>query len=334
MANKKRVFSGIQPSGIVHIGNYIGALKNWVSMQETHDCLYCIVDLHAITVPQNPKELANRIQETAAITLAVGVDPDRSILFVQSDVPEHSELAWILNCFVYFGELSRMTQFKDKSTTRGEGTSTGLFTYPALMAADILLYNTQAVPVGDDQRQHLELTRDIARRLNNLYPDLFVIPDAFIDKKGARVMGLDDPAAKMSKSASSEYNYISFSDSADVIRKKIKKAVTDSGSDVKYDETERPAISNLLTIYSAFAKQPIETIVDKYKGKGYGDFKKDLAEVVIEGLAPLQKKLAEIMADRSHIEKILSQGAEKARDLAGPRMAEIKRTLGLGRLKI
>ncbi|MFN0118233.1 MAG: tryptophan--tRNA ligase [Elusimicrobiota bacterium] len=332
MTLTKRVFSGIQPSGIVHIGNYAGALKNWVGMQETYDCLYCIVDLHAITVPQEPKDLKERILTTAAVTLAVGIDPQKSILFVQSDVPEHAELAWILNCFVYFGELSRMTQFKDKSESRGQGTSTGLFTYPALMAADILLYNTNAVPVGEDQKQHLELARTIARRINNIYPDLFIVPEPFIGKKGARIMGLDDPLIKMSKSAASEYNYISFSDSADEIRKKIKKAVTDSGTTIEFDEEKRPAISNLLTIYSAFSGKSIEDLVEQFKGKGYGDFKKDMAEMMVQAMAPIQEKIKMILSDKSQLEKFLTTGAERARDLASPKMKQIKQTLGLGRV--
>jgi tryptophanyl-tRNA synthetase len=330
MTKQKRVFSGIQPTGVVHIGNYIGALQNWVSMQASYDCLYCIVDLHAITIPQNPDDLRQRILTTAATTLAAGVDPAKSILFVQSDVPEHSELAWIFNCFVYFGELSRMTQFKDKSTVRGVGTSTGLFTYPVLMAADILLYDTHAVPVGDDQRQHLELTRMLARRLETQFPGLFITPEPFIGKKGARVMGLDDPAVKMSKSAASEYNYISFSDSADLINKKIKKAVTDSGTTIEFDEEKRPAIANLLTIYSAFSGQSIEDIVQKFAGKGYGDFKRELAEVVIQGMAPFQKRIQEYLADPAQIQKIFSQGAEKARALAQPKMREIRKRMGLG----
>jgi tryptophanyl-tRNA synthetase len=332
MTHTKRVFSGIQPSGVVHLGNYIGALKNWASMQETHDCLYCIVDLHAITVPQDPAELKKRIRLTAANTLAAGIDPKKSILFVQSDVPMHAELAWVLNCFIYYGELTQMTQFKDKSVVRGQGTSTGLFTYPALMAADILLYGTHAVPVGDDQRQHLELTRLAARRINKEFgePDLFVVPDAFIGKFGARVMGLDDPAQKMSKSAGSEYNYISLSDTPDIIRKKIRKAVTDSGTTIEFDEAKRPAVANLLTIYSAISGQPIESIVERFAGKGYGDFKKDLAEVVVEGLAPIQKGIHEWMTEKDELDKILKEGAEKARALAEPRMAEIRRRIGLG----
>jgi len=328
---KKRVFSGIQPSGTVHIGNYIGALRNWALMQKDHDCLYCIVDLHAITVPQDPKDLRERILFTTATTLAAGIDPQQSILFVQSDVPEHAELAWLLNCVVYYGELTRMTQFKDKSTVRGEGTSAGLFTYPVLMAADILLYGAQAVPVGDDQRQHLELTRLIARRLEKDLPDWVVVPNAFIEKKGARVMGLDDPMAKMSKSAPSEYNYISLDDAPDLIRKKIRKAVTDSGTTIEFDEEKRPAVANLLTIYSSLTDRPVEEIVQQYAGKGYGDFKKDLAEVVVEGLAPIQKRIREFVSDPAQLQRILTEGAEKAGAIARPRMAAIKKGLGLGR---
>jgi tryptophanyl-tRNA synthetase len=331
MTIQKRVFSGIQPSGIVHVGNYVGALKNWAAMQATHDCLYCIVDLHAITVPQDPAELRKRILLTAATTLASGIDPDKCVLFVQSDVAEHAELAWILNCFIYYGELQQMTQFKDKSTIRGQGTSTGLFTYPCLMAADILLYDTHAVPVGDDQRQHLELSRLVARRMNKSFEKLFVVPEAFIGKFGARVMGLDDPAVKMSKSAASDYNYISLSDTPDVIRRKIKKAVTDSGSTVEYDEEKKPAVSNLLSIYSAFSNETVDQIVAKYAGRGYGDFKKDLAEVVVNGLSPIQTKIHEWLTDKERLEKILADGAEKARAIARPKMAEVRKRLGLGR---
>lgn len=330
MTKQKRVFSGIQPTGVVHIGNYMGALQNWALMQSNYDCLYCVVDLHAITVPQEPDELRQRILLTTATTLAAGIDPEKSTLFVQSDVPEHSELAWIFNCFVYFGELSRMTQFKDKSTTRGVGTSTGLFTYPVLMAADILLYDSNAVPVGEDQKQHLELTRMLARRLEKQFPGLFVEPEPFIGKKGARVMGLDDPATKMSKSASSEYNYISFSDTPDLIQKKIKKAVTDSGSTIEYDEEKKPAVSNLLTIYSAFSKKPVDDIVAQYVGKGYGDFKRDLAEVVVQGMAPLQTKIQNYLKDPHQLQKVLKNGAEKARALARPKMAEVRKRMGLG----
>ncbi len=327
---KKRVFSGIQPSGVVHLGNYVGALKNWVAMQDDHDCLYCVVDLHAITVPQDPAKLKQNILLTAATALAIGIDPAKSILFVQSDVPEHGELAWILNCFVYFGELSRMTQFKDKSTSRGQGTSAGLFTYPALMAADILLYGTHAVPVGDDQRQHLELTRDIAKRMNGEFPNLFVMPEAFIGKRGARVMGLDDPMVKMSKSAKSEYNYISLIDTPDQIRKKCMKAVTDSDAAVRYDEEKKPAVSNLLTIYSAVTNRPIEEIEKEYAGKGYGDFKKGLAEATVAAITPIQTKINDLLKNEDHIHSLLKAGADKARELSRPMMANVRKTLGLG----
>ncbi|OVE77519.1 tryptophan--tRNA ligase, partial [bacterium F11] len=316
---KKRVFSGIQPTGVVHLGNYIGALKNWVAMQEEYDCLYCIVDLHAITVPQNPEELHNSILRTAATTLAVGVDPTKSLLFVQSDVPEHAELAWILNCFVYYGELGQMTQFKDKAKIRGVGTSTGLFTYPVLMTSDILLYNTHAVPVGDDQRQHLELSRLTARRINKQYPNFFIVPQPFIGTKGARIMGLDDPTAKMSKTASTEMNYISFSDSPDVIRKKIKRAVTDSGSEIEYDEEKKPAISNLLSIYSGLTGETTDALVSKYKGKGYGDFKKELAEVVVDVLGPIQKKTDSILTDKATLQKQLKWALKKPATSPAPK---------------
>jgi len=330
---KKRVFSGIQPTGVVHLGNYLGALKNWVQMQEEYDCLYCIVDLHAITVPQKPDELHESILKTAATTLAVGIDPQKSLLFVQSDVPQHAEMAWLLNCFVYHGELGQMTQFKDKEKVRGVGTSTGLFTYPVLMTADILLYDTHAVPVGDDQRQHLELVRMAARRINKLFPDFFVVPQPFIDKKGARVMGLDDPSVKMSKTASSQMNYVAFTDPPDLIEKKIKKAVTDSGSEVGFDEQKRPAVSNLLSIYSGLSGETIESIVTKYKGKGYGDFKKDLAQVVVEAITPIQKKIEDILKDKTTLQKILKEGSEKARDLASQKITQFRKNLGLGHLK-
>ncbi len=328
---KKRVFSGIQPTGIVHIGNYIGALKNWVAMQDTHDCVYCVVDLHAITVPQDPVAFHENILRTVATLLAVGIDPKKSILFIQSDVPEHSELAWILNCFVYFGELSRMTQFKDKSAVRGQGTSVGLFDYPILMAADILLYGAHEVPVGEDQKQHLELTREVARRVNSKFPNLFVVPDAYIGKMGARVMGLDDPSVKMSKTASSDSNYISLADTPDQIRNKFKRAVTDSDTAVRYDEDKKPAVSNLLTIYSAFSGQPVDAIEKDFTGKGYGDFKKALGELVVEKLQPLQKRIADLLKEKQELDAILAEGAQKARDLAAPRMKEIRRRLGLGR---
>lgn len=299
-------------------------------MQDDYDCIYCIVDLHAITVPQNPETLRDAILRTAATTLAVGIDPAQALLFVQSDVPEHAELAWLLNCFTYHGELGQMTQFKDKARVRGVGTSTGLFTYPVLMTSDILLYDTHAVPVGEDQRQHLELARLTARRVNKQFDDLFVVPAATIPKAAARVMGLDDPTAKMSKTASSAFNYVAFSDDADTIRKKIRKAVTDSGTDIRFDPGTRPAISNLLTIFGALSGRSPEEVAAAYQGKGYGHLKNDLAETVVEALAPIQGRIADHLSDLPGLRRILADGAEKARAIARPKVAEFRRRLGLG----
>ncbi|MBI4064164.1 MAG: tryptophan--tRNA ligase [Elusimicrobia bacterium] len=327
---KKLVFSGIQPSGIVHIGNYLGALRGWVALQETHECLYSIVDLHAITVAQRPDELRAQIRQTAALCLAVGVDPARSILFAQSDVSEHAELAWILNCHTYMGELRRMTQFKDKAGKDQEGSSVGLFDYPILMASDILLYGTHAVPVGDDQRQHLELTREIARRFNNLYGDIFVVPEAIVPKAGARVMGLDDPSKKMSKSAASAANYIALSDCDEAIRKKIKAAVTDSGHDIVYDEAHKPALANLLTIYSLTVSKTIKELEVQYQGQGYAGFKQGLGGALCDFIRPIRERLEDWAARRDDLERILQEGAERARALARPRLQTIKDKLGLG----
>ncbi|MBI2070222.1 MAG: tryptophan--tRNA ligase [Elusimicrobia bacterium] len=326
---KKRVFSGIQPSGIVHLGNYFGALKNWVALQTEHECLYSIVDLHAITVAQEPGELKKNIRTTAALCLAAGVDPKRSILFLQSDVAEHSELAWILNCHAYFGELRRMTQFKDKGGDQ-ESTTVGLYDYPVLMAADILLYGTRGVPVGDDQRQHLELTRTIARRFNGLYGDVFVVPDAIIPEAGARVMALDDPSKKMSKSASSVSSYIALTDTDDAIRAKFKTAVTDSGREIIYDEAGKPAIANLLTIYSLVTDKSVAALQEQYRGQGYAAFKKDLGAAVIAFVAPIRERFNHWIANANQLEGILKEGAEKARALAGPLLGAVKERLGLG----
>ncbi|MBI4370095.1 MAG: tryptophan--tRNA ligase [Elusimicrobia bacterium] len=326
----KRVFSGIQPSGLVHLGNYLGALRQWVLLQDQHECLYCIVDLHAITIPQKPKDLELQIRQTAALCLAIGINPERSILFVQSDVSEHGELAWILSCHAYMGELRRMTQFKDKSgSNQEESIGAGLFNYPVLMAADILLYNAQAVPVGEDQRQHLELSRDLSRRFNNLYGDVFYVPEPIIVKAGSRVMGLDDPLKKMSKSASSQYNYITLMDTPDQIRAKIKVAVTDSGREIRYDEGQKPAISNLLTIFSLVTNRQIAALERDYEGKGYGVFKKDLGEAVCEFVRPIQKEYAKRLDDPA-LDSILSQGASKASDLARRQIKIVKQALGLG----
>jgi tryptophanyl-tRNA synthetase len=326
---RKRIFSGIQASGSPHIGNYLGAIKHWAAEQDGRENFFCVVDLHAITVPQDPEVLRFNITEAAKILLASGIDPEKSTLFVQSDRPEHTELGWILNCFTGFGELSRMTQFKDK----GEGkkdVSVGLFDYPVLMAADILLYNTHLVPVGDDQKQHVELTRNIAEKMNKRFDDLFVLPEPDIKKVGARIMSLDNPHKKMSKSAGSEYSYIAVRDKPELIRKKISKAVTDTGSDIVFDPEKKPAISNLITIYALFADEKIEVIVERYQGKGYGDFKKDLAEVIIEGLAPIQDRLEELDQNPQYVAKVLSDGSQKAGPIASATLLRVKEKLGLG----
>lgn len=324
--NIMKLFSGIQPTNILHIGNYLGALKNWIAMQKDHDMIACIVDLHAITVRQNPEELRHNTEAVAALYLACGLDPERVTMFVQSHVREHTELAWILSTITKMGELERMTQFKDKAKQHSENINAGLFTYPMLMAADILLYGTEGVPVGEDQKQHVELTRDIAMRFNSWFGETFVVPKPLIQKEGARVMGLDDPTKKMAKSASSPNNYISLTDDADTVRTKIKRAVTDSGSDIIVRE-DKPALTNLLTIYSLLSGTPIATLEKKYKGKGYGEFKKDLAEVVAEFLTPLQERLAK--TDIKKVQKILDRGAKDAQKIAAKMMERVRGRVGL-----
>ena len=324
----KRVFSGVQPTGNIHLGNYLGALKQFVELQEDHECIYCIVDEHAITVPQDPKELKEHILDVAALYLAVGVDPKKSIVFVQSDVSGHAELGWVLCCNSSTGELSRMTQFKDKSKNK-ESAPTGLFTYPVLMAADILLYDTDVVPVGNDQKQHIELCRDLAIRINNKYKKTFVVPEGRFMKAGARVMALDDPTKKMSKSAENIHSRISLLDEPSKIKKSIMKATTDSEGIVKFDIENKPGISNLLSIYSALSGISIEELEVKYEGKGYGDFKKDLVEVTVEALAPIKARYEEIRHSEELIE-ILKDGARRADAIAQKTMARVKENFGLG----
>ena len=324
----KRVFSGVQPTGNIHLGNYLGALKQFVELQDDHECIYCIVDMHAITVPQDPKELREHILDVAALYLAVGVDPKKSIVFVQSDVPGHAELSWILTCNSYTGELSRMTQFKDKSKNK-ESAPTGLFSYPVLMAADILLYDTDIVPVGSDQKQHIELCRDIATRINNKYKKTFVVPDGRFLKEGARIMALDDPTKKMSKSAENVHSRISLLDEPSKIKKSIMKATTDSDGVVKFDMQNKPGISNLLNIYSVLSGMSIPELETKYEGKGYGDFKKDLVEVVVEALAPIKARYEEIRHSDELIE-ILKDGAQRADAIAQQTMKRVKENFGLG----
>ncbi len=324
----KRVFSGVQPTGNIHIGNYLGALKQFVELQDENECLYCIVDMHSITVPQDPKELRKHTLDVAALYLAVGVDPKKSIVFVQSDVPGHAELSWILTCNSYTGELSRMTQFKDKSKGK-ESAPTGLFTYPVLMAADILLYDTDIVPVGNDQKQHIELCRDIATRINNKYKKTFVVPEGRFLKAGARIMALDDPSSKMSKSAENIHSRISLLDEPSKIKKSIMRATTDSDGQIRFDPEEKPGVSNLLNIYSVFSGMEIADIEKKYEGCGYGDFKKDLVQVTTESLAPIKERFDEIRESEELI-NILKDGAEKAGAIAEKTMKRVKDRFGLG----
>lgn len=370
---KQRIFSGIQPSGNLHIGNYLGAIKNWVKLQDEYESIFCVVDLHAITVPQDPEELKKKTLEVAKIYLAAGIDPKKSSIFIQSHVTEHAELAWILNTITGNNDLLKMTQAKSKgrfdfdsiedslenldyylTSTRGEFTARslmeknievigetndiirkqllnfqklgiGLFDYPVLMAADILLYNTQVVPVGEDQLQHIELTRDLAKRFNHRFGETFIIPEHFITKEGMRIMGLDDPTKKMSKSAQSAYNYISFSDSEEEIRKKIKKAVTDSGSEIIYSE-DKPALKNLINIYSLLANKSTKEIEKDFAGKGYGDFKNGLAEVVVNFMKPFQEKMAELTDEK--VLEILKEGADRIRPIAKAKLDEVKKKVG------
>jgi tryptophanyl-tRNA synthetase len=326
--NKKIVFSGVQPSGNLHIGNYLGAISQWVEMQDKYNCIFCVVDYHAITVKQEPKLLKNQILEMTKIYMALGINPEKSVIFQQSDIKEHTELAWILNCVaVRMSDLNKMTQFKDKAGKNQENVGVGLYDYPVLMAADILLYNTDAVPVGDDQSQHVELCRTLARRFNTQFGETFKIPELAIRKEGARIMGLDDPTKKMSKSASSPANYIALNDEPKVAMKKIIRAVTDSGSEIKYDEKKKPAISNLLIIYSLLARESIKDLEKHYKGKGYGEFKKGLAEVVGNFLSEFQKKYNSF--DDEEVAKILEAGAEKVQPIAKETIKRVKKTIGI-----
>ncbi len=323
----KRLFSGIQPSGNLHLGNYLGAIKQWVDMQNDHEAIFCIVDLHAITVAQDPVALRAKTLEIAKIYLASGIDPEKSTLFIQSHIPAHTELGWILNTIARMAELERMTQFKDKAQKGGASESgVGLFAYPVLMAADILLYDTHVVPVGDDQMQHIELARDLAERFNKRFGETFVVPEGRVTKEGARIMGLDDPSKKMSKSAPSEYNYIALTDDADTVRRKIKKAVTDSGSEIVYSD-EKPALKNLINIYTLLSGKTPQEIEALYVGRGYGDFKTDLAEVVVGFLAPFQERLLALSDD--DVLTILRAGANKVRPLAEDKLRQVYDKMGL-----
>ncbi len=329
----KRVLSGIQPtSDSFHLGNYLGAVKQWVELQDGHDAFYCIVDLHALTVETDPALMRKRTLGSAAQLLALGISPEKSTLFVQSQVPEHNQLAWVMECITGFGEASRMTQFKDRAAKGGsDSTKVGVFTYPMLMAADILLYQADLVPVGEDQRQHIELTRDLAERFNTRYGVTFNIPSGFILKQGAKIYDLQNPTAKMSKSADSVAGLIEILDSPDVNAKKIKSAVTDAGREIKFDEKEKPGVSNLLTIHSALSGQKITDLENHFSGKGYGDLKGEVADVVVEYLKPIREKTLELLADETHLLTLLSAGAAKAHDVSSKTLAKTYSNLGLVR---
>jgi tryptophanyl-tRNA synthetase len=330
MSSKKRVFSGVQPtSDSLHLGNALGAITHWVGLQDEFDAFFCVVDLHAITVPQDPEVLRRRTLVTAAQYLALGIDPARSTVFVQSHVPAHAELTWVLGCFTGFGQAQRMTQFKDKAQKQGaDSTTVGLFTYPVLMAADVLLYDSDLVPVGEDQRQHLELARDVAQRFNSRFPDTFVVPEVLIPKVTAKIYDLADPTSKMSKSAGTEAGLISLLDDPKVTAKKIRSAVTDSGREIRYDPDTQPGVSNLLTIQSAVTGTEIDKLVEAYGGRGYGDLKADTADAVVEFLTPVKARVDELMSDPTELEAILKNGGERAREVSAKTLAKVYERLG------
>jgi tryptophanyl-tRNA synthetase len=330
MSDRPRVLSGIQPTAdSFHLGNYLGALRNWVKLQDTHDAFYCVVDLHAITAGHDPAALRQRTRVSAAQLLALGLDPERCTLFVQSQVPEHPQLAWVLSCITGFGEASRMTQFKDKSLKQGaDRSSVGLFVYPVLQAADILLYQADAVPVGEDQRQHLELTRDLAQRFNTMFGQTLTVPEPYIIKDTAKITDLQEPTAKMSKSASSANGIVDLLDDPARSAKKIRSAVTDTGRDIIFDPQEKPGIANLLTIYSALSGQSIPELVEAYAGKGYGDLKKDLGGLVADFFAPVRERTQSYLDDPAQLDKLLSVGAEKARAVASVTLRDVYEKVG------
>lgn len=330
-AERPRILSGMQPtSDSLHLGNYLGALTSWVALQDDYDALYTVVDLHALTVVPDPVTLRERTRRTAAQYLAAGVDPTRSLLFVQSHVPEHAELAWVLSCHTGFGEASRMTQFKDKSSKLGaEGTTVGLFTYPVLMAADILLYDAALVPVGEDQRQHLEITRDLAQRINARFGETFVVPRPHIVRETAKIYDLQEPTAKMSKSSSAPNGLIELLDAPKVVAKRIRSAVTDTGTEVRFDPEHKPGVSNLLTIYSALTGRSVEELERAYAGKGYGHLKVDLAEVVVDFLTPFQARVNEYLDDPTTLDDVLADGADRAREIASSTLARVYDRVGL-----
>ena len=327
--NKPVLLSGIQPSGNLGIGHYVGAMRNWVRHQDDFQSLFMLVDLHAITVRQDPKELRDRCYDFIALYIACGIDPERSDIFIQSHLPEHSELAWILNCYTYMGELNRMTQFKDKAQQHEANINVGLFAYPVLMAADILLYGTERVPVGEDQKQHLELTRDLAQRFNNLYGEIFTVPEPYIPEVGGRIMSLQEPTKKMSKSDPNESNYIALLDPLNRARKKVRRAVTDSDMEIRFDPENKAGVSNLLSLMSAVTDKSIPELEKAYAGEGYGTLKKDLGEAVVEFLEPIQKRYHEIRDDDVEMNRLLKKGADAARERAQPVMKKVRDAIGL-----
>lgn len=326
---KKRIFSGIKPSGDLHIGTYIGAIKQWVELQDDYDCVYAIVDLHAITVPQEPEVLKKRIYRQLALYLAFGVDPEKSIIFIQSHNKDHAQLTWILDCVASMGQLGRMTQYKSIAKKQKGGTSVGLFNYPVLMAADILLYDTDVVPVGDDQVQHVELTRELARRFNSHYQEVFKIPEVKLMTAGSRIMSLQDPQSKMSKSDESDKGLVYLLDEPEVVKEKIMSAVTDTGDEIRAHPSKQ-GITNLLTIYSVLAEKPIKELEKEYQGKGYGEFKKDLAKVSIDFLKPIQKKYKKFSQDEKYLNQVLSDGLKQAQQISNKKLAQVHQAMGLG----
>ena len=325
----KKLFSGVQPTGTITLGNYIGAFKQFTALQDENECVFCIVDQHAITIAQDPQELRNHIRSLAALYVAVGIDPEKSTLFIQSEVPAHAQAGWMMQCISHIGELERMTQFKDKSDGK-DAVSAALLTYPPLMAADILLYQTEIVPVGDDQKQHIELTRDLAERFNKRYGKVLTIPEIQLPKNGARIKSLQDPLKKMSKSDPNQKATIRILDTPKQIEKKIKSSVTDSEGIVAFDPENKPGVSNLLTIESALTNTPIPTLVEKYEGKGYGDFKASVAQVIIEHFAPIQERYEQLI-NSSELDDILDKGAEKANAIAKETLSKMEDAMGLGR---
>lgn len=332
MEDKKTLYSAIQPTNNLTIGNYVGAIKNWLNLQENYDCYFAIANMHAITVRQNPAELRQKTLAMLALYIACGIDPDKCCLYIQSHVPAHAELAWVLNTFTYVGEMERMTQFKDKSARHAENINMGLMDYPVLMAADILLYQAQCVPVGEDQRQHIEIARDIAQRFNNALSPTFTVPEALYMKVGAKICDLQDPSKKMSKSAENPNGSIFLSDDRDTIIRKFKRAVTDSGSEIKYDPANKPGVSNLLSVYSVFSDKTIAEAESDFVGKGYGDFKLAVGEAVADRLAPVQAEQARLLADKEYLNTVLQKGAERANRTAGRTLSKVYKKIGFYQL--